>query len=99
MSFGFGDTARWPTAQLGLNLDYSVDISTDLADVDDTITAVSIAIAPSGDDELQASSVFAQNGVVTAVLNGGVAGRQDTCRLLVTCLSGRVLPVTRSAFS
>jgi hypothetical protein len=94
MAFGVGETARWPTAQLGLNLDYSIDISTDLADVDDTITAVSIAIAPSGGDELQASSVFAQDGVVTAVLNGGVAGRQYTCRLLVTCLSGRVLPYT-----
>lgn len=79
----------WPMAQPDEVLDYSLDVSALLSDVDDTITSASLAVSPSGAGELTASALAVQGGVITVWLADGVAGRRYLIRVEAITAGGR----------
>jgi hypothetical protein len=65
----------WPTSEPDDVLDYKLDMTAALADVGDTLTSVTAAVAPSGTEELTPSRLSFSGGVITVWLSHGVAGR------------------------
>ena len=65
----------WPTSEPDDVLDYVLDMTAALADVGDTLTSVTAAVAPSGVGELTPSQLSFSEGVITLWLSNGVAGR------------------------
>ncbi len=59
----------------------------------DPIVAMSISTEPSGAGEASVASLSLYGNVVTAWINGGVAGRVYTHQLVLTTQAGRVIPV------
>lgn len=80
---------RWPTAQPGDDLDYSLDLTQPLCDVGDSIASVSLAVMPSGTGELQPIDLTVNGSVITAQLCGGVAGRDYIVQVKYIGMSGR----------
>jgi hypothetical protein len=72
---------RWPVAEPDEVLDYSLDVSSLLSDVGDTIASATLAVSPSGAGELVASALSVLGGVITGWLGGGVAGRRYVVRI------------------
>jgi len=66
----------WPTAEPSDTLDYSLDLTAPLADVDDVIATVTLTVAPSGTGELSYSRLSVAGDVITWWGAGGVAGRR-----------------------
>lgn len=92
MSGLFGVTGpavyRWPTKMPIDVSDYAFDFYGEMTDLD-TITSVALDISPSGEGELQASSLSITRNVLTVWLSEGVAGRAYTVRLVVNTDAGR----------
>jgi hypothetical protein len=66
---------RWPMAEAGSNLDYSLNMALLLTDAEDTIASASFAISPSGTGEMQVTALSIDDTMITAQLAGGVPGR------------------------
>jgi hypothetical protein len=79
---------RWPMAEPEERLDYSVDVSGLLADVEDTIFSVSVAVSPSGAGELTLQNIAVNGGVITVWTSGGVPGRDYLFRVDGTTVAG-----------
>ncbi len=73
----------WPEARPDNRLDYSVDCTTALTEVEDRIAFASLRIAPSGKGEMIASDISADGFVLTVWLEGGVPGRRYSVKLNV----------------
>jgi hypothetical protein len=80
--------ATWPIKQPDSFLDYSYNAVADLGT--DTLSAVTLAVAPSGSGELVASQLSFSGTVITAWLAGGVPGRSYVVKITGTCTTGRV---------
>lgn len=80
---------RWPTAQPGDDLDYSLDLTEPLCDVHDSIASASLTTQPSGTGELQASNLSVLGDVVTVWLSGGIPTRDYIIAFTIRGLSGR----------
>lgn len=59
----------------------------------DPIVAMSVSTDPSGAGEASVASLSLYGSVVTAWINGGVAGRRYIHQLVLTTQSGRVIPI------
>lgn len=81
---------RWPQADVAENLDWTLDVTVPLADANDQITTVSLALAPSGTGERTISSLALNGTTITAQLAGGLRGRNYLNQFTVTGLSGRI---------
>ncbi len=98
---GYGATIsapllRWPVAQPGDNLDYSLDLTGLLADSMDYVSSAAFSASPSGAGELQVGLVTVVNTVVTAWLSGGVPGRRYVGKFDVSTFAGRTFEVLTS---
>lgn len=80
----------WPPKQVSATLDYSLNISSVLAQGVDFISTVSVACAPSGSGELAISNALVTNAVLTLTTSGGVPSRVYTIQWVVTCSDGRI---------
>ena len=80
----------WPAKLQAATLDYSLNISTILAQGVDFISAVTAACAPSGSGELTISNPVITNAVLTLTTAGGVPSRVYTVQWIVTCQDGRI---------
>jgi hypothetical protein len=80
---------QWPMAGPDEVLDYSLDVTAQLADVGDTIAYATISVSPSGTGELAVGALNVLGNVITAWLSGGVAGRNYLVRIEITTNAAR----------
>lgn len=92
LSFG-QPVLRWPAAEPGDVLDYSLDMAGLMADAGDFIVSASVSARPSGVGELQVNTVVVSGTLVTAWLSGGVPGRSYTVKCDIATLAGRTFEV------
>ena len=83
---------EWPLASVGSVLDYYLDITAPLADIDDTISAWQVESRPSGAGELVVSSLSADDGVLGLLLTPTIGGRFYTNRITVVTAGGLSMP-------
>ncbi len=81
---------RWPVAEPGASLDYSLDLTAPLADIADTIVSASVAVSPSGAGEMAVLGLTVTGALLTAILAGGVPGRNYKIKVDVTTGGGDV---------
>lgn len=80
---------EWPMADPEDVLDYSVDWSAMMADVNDVVVSASLSISPWGSGELAASNLSLRDTVMTVWLTSGIAGRIYTLRCEAVTRDGR----------
>jgi hypothetical protein len=81
----------WPVAEPGEILDYALDVTAPLADIDDSIEAVAVCVAPSGFRELQVSDLIVEGNIIALLLGEGVASRDYTVRFYARTTRGLYL--------
>lgn len=78
----------WPTTEPSTSLDYTLNITSFLSDIDDELVSVTLAVAPSGTGELTASDLSVSSGVITCRLAGGYPGRSYVVKVEGVCAGG-----------
>lgn len=79
---------RWPVAEPDDNLDYSLSIALELADVADTVVSFSVSISPD-DGALVAGNLAVEGSLLTVWLAGGIPGRDYRIKIEVGTLATR----------
>ena len=87
-----GPLNMWPTAQPGAFLDYAADVSALLND--ETITAASLTVSPSGAGELIPAFLSVSGCLVSWWGWGGVPGRHYTVRIMLQTSAVRTIVFT-----
>lgn len=88
----------WPEAEPSDDLDYSLDVSAALDEVNDTIASVAVSVAPSGSGEMSPHDVSFSGGVITVWLSGGAPTRAYGVQVAVTTAANRRLSYFVSIF-
>jgi hypothetical protein len=79
----------WPTSEPDDVLDYVLDMTAALAEVEDTLVSVTAAVSPSGTGELTPSRLSFSGGIITLWLSHGVAGRLYVIQINAFTAAGR----------
>lgn len=80
--------ATWPVKPPDAFLDYTYNAIADLGT--DTLSSVTLSVAPSGAGEIVASQLAFSGSLITAWFAGGVPGRAYIVKIIGTCTTGRI---------
>lgn len=83
-------TLRWPPKHVAELLDYSLDVSDALEDVQDYLVNVSWSVNPSGSGELSPTSVAVSGNLITGLMSGGILGTDYRVKILAVTYGGRL---------
>ena len=84
------NTLVFPAKEPDEDLDYQIDATTKIANSADTITGVTVAVAPNGYGEMTAGRIAVNGSFITVWLTGGIPARVYQVNVKVTTASGRI---------